>query len=215
MEVVVHHSEVDANGTRLRLGTEVVDDEGNSRNVLHIMPVDAIEWRVAQFNVTAEEALDVLIAEPYMKETDAEELDLLPTRSQARTRVLKRKTDALKKITYQDGPPPEGMGDSPDAIVSSGNGDPRALLLEQSVMDDNEITLKRAVMDVQRELVRERASTPASKLPRAVRRAPAAVDLITPPLEPTVIVEQPSPLAERLIASRLEQIRTRRDGATP
>lgn len=215
MEVIVHYSEVPNNGRQLRLGTEVIDDEGNSKNILHIMPVDAVEWRMAQFNVTADQALDILVAEPYMKNADPDELDLLPTRSQARTRVLKRKDDAVSRITYKAGPLPEGMAPLPSSIADSGEGDPKALLLEQSVVDDTEIVLKRAVMDVQRELVRERAATPKQKLPRTVRRAPAAINLAEAPLEPTTIVEQPSPLAERLIASRLEQIRTRRDGAKP
>lgn len=212
MELIVHHSEVDATGSRLRLSTEHIDDEGKSRPVLHVMPVDAIEWRVAQFNITPEQALDVLVSEPYMTETDQEELDLLPTRSQARSRVLKRKADALSRITYKTGAPPEGMGPTPDAVVSSGDGDPKALLIEQSVVDDHEITLKRAVMDVQREIVRERAAAgPRAKPTRGTRRAPAAaVDLSTGPQQTTEVVEQPSALAQRLIDKRLEQVRTSR-----
>ncbi len=211
-ELVVHLAEVDPSGTRLRLSTEVIDAEGKSKDILHIMPVDAIEWRVAQFNITPEQALDVLVAEPYMVEKDQETLDLMPTRTQARNRVLKRKADALAKITYKTGAPPATMTGLPDALATSGDGDPKELLLAQSVVDDGEIALKRAVMDVQRELVRERAAQP-TKQPIRARRAPAAADLANAPQQAVEIVEQPSPLAERLIEKRLEQIRTRRNGA--
>jgi hypothetical protein len=212
MELVVHLAEVDATGTRLRLSTEVIDSKGKGKNILHIMPVDAVEWRVAQFNITPEEALDVLVSEPYMTETDQETLDLLPTRTQARSRVLQRKADALSKITYKSGPAPEGLTGLPDSLATSGSENPKALLLAQSVLDDNEIVLKRAVMDVQRELVRERAAQPAQKPTARARRAPAAARLAVAPQQSVEIVEQPSSLAERLIAKRLEQVRTRRNG---
>lgn len=213
MEIIVHHSEVSEDGSQFRVATEVVDDAG-SRLILHVMPVDTLEWRVAQFNIEPAAALDIVLAEPYMVDADAKELDLLPTRSQARVKVLKRKADAVAKITYQAGPLPEGMEATPTALLSSGDGDPKALLLEQAPVDNNEIVLKRAVMDVARELVREEAAQP--KLPRRTqRRAMVVRDVSVSGLQTTPVVEQPSPLAQRLVAKRLDQIRTRRNVPDP
>lgn len=210
MEIIVHHSEVSEDGSRFRVATEVVDDNGESKRILHIMPVDTLEWRVAQFNIEPADALDIVLAEPYMRDADPEELDLLPTRSQARKRVLGRKNDAVASITYQAGPLPEGMEPTPTALLSSGDGDPKALLLDQAPVDDKEIVLKRATMDVARELVRERAAQP-KPLRRVQRRAMAAIDLSESPQQVTEIAEQPAPLAQRLIEKRLDQIRTRRN----
>lgn len=215
MNITVHHSELTKGGTRLRVSTEVTDTDGTSRNVLHIMPAETIEWRVAQLNVTPEVALDTILAEPYA-ELEPNELDLQPTRSGARNLMAARAKAAVDSITYQDGPPPDGIGPSIEAEADSGDGDPKAFLLEWAPVDDAMIEAKRELMDRDRAVTRDLAVQPEPEVVVAGRRDVEVFRALNdlPPPRVTEIVETPSELAERLIASRLEMVRTSRNVST-
>lgn len=202
MEITVHHSAIDRDGTRMRVVTEVTDDNGETKPVLHIFPVDTIEWRVAQLNISAEEALDTILAEPYIK--DMQDTDLIATRSGARTKRAAEVKAAVSGITYQLGPPPENT--VPDNLEDhSGDGDPKAFILAKAPIDDHVVTLKRAVMDVHREVAREAAARPKFK---GVQRRAHGITPADPPQEETTVRRQPSDLANRLIEKRLDLVRS-------
>jgi hypothetical protein len=205
VDIAVHHAEQLPDGY-VRLIVEAVTDDGESHLGYHFMPADSVEWRVAQFNITAEQALDMVVTEPFLREDKSVEHDLQPTRSKARTMAKKAVEDAAT-VTYVEGPLPGEMTASPNAVAESGEDDPKAFLLDVLPVDDTAISAKRRLMDA------NRAVTQALNLDEV------PVDRRNPPTMPTVdsshyvtaIEESPSELAQRLIASRLEQVRTRRN----
>lgn len=211
MEVTVHTAEVGPDG-HFRLATEVTDEDGVTRNVLHWVHAEAVEWRMAQFNVDQDTAVQAVVAEPYVDEGDPNLYDLKPRRSLARA----AKVEAMEQCTvsFQSGEPPQGLGPRPDAIVDSGVGCPKAFIKEQAPIDDAMIEAKREVLDKQRAELRESLdeipAPPTEGIPQARRRS---VDLFRemndlPPRTPTTVVEQPSELANRLIEKRLEMVRS-------
>lgn len=205
MDITVHHAEQLPDGM-IRLITEIADPEGEKRLGYHFFPADSVEWRVAQFNITPDEALDMVVQEPYLTDNSVEH-DLQPKRSLARGLATKAVADA-GTITYAKGPLPAKMKASPEAVADSGEKDPKAFLLNVLPIDDGIIASKRKLMDANRLIVRETASAEPTVV---TRRMPPP----TPPLDhshyATVVEESPSELAKRMIASRLEQVRTRRN----
>lgn len=207
MDITVHHAETLPNGY-MRMIVEAVTDDGESHIGWHYTPADTVEWRVAQFNITPEEALDMVVIEPFLAEDKSVEHDLQPTRSKART-MAKKAIEDTATVTYAKGPLPPEMTASPDAVAESGEGDPKAFLLDALPIDDTAISAKRQLMDA------NRAAT------QGIDLETVPVSRRTPPPLPadnshfvTAIEESPSELAQRLIASRLEQVRTRRNAAS-
>jgi hypothetical protein len=209
VDITVHHAEQLPDGM-VRLITEITDSEGEQRLGFHFFPADSVEWRVAQFNITPEQALDMVVQEPYLKDNSVEH-DLQPKRSLARQLATEAVAEA-GTITYAEGPLPGEMTASPNAVADSGEDDPLAFLLDVMPIDDGIIATKRELMDANRAVVQEAAGV---ETPVVVRRIPPS----PPPLDhshyATAIEESPSELAERMIASRLEQVRTSRSVSDP
>lgn len=205
----MHHAEQLSNGY-VRLITEIVDPEGEQRVGYHFFPSDSVEWRIAQYNITADQALDMVVQEPYLPDNTVEH-DLQPKRSLARQLAIKAVADA-GTVDFVEGPLPGEMTASPDAVADSGEDDPKSFLLDIMPIDDTVIAHKRVLMDANRIAVQEQAGAEVSPIIR--RTTPTA-----PPTDNshfvTAVDESPSELAQRLVASRLEQVRTRRNGAKP
>lgn len=204
MDITVHHAEELPNGY-VRLVVEATDENDEAHLGYHFMPADSVEWRVAQFNITPEEALDMVVTEPFLHEDKSVDYDLQPTRSKARDMARKTIRDRAT-VSYAEGPLPGEMAPSPDAVAESGEDDPKAFLLDILPIDDTVIGHKRVIMDANRALVQEAGGVDAATVGR---RRP----LPTPPDNShfaTALTENPSELAKRMIASRLEQVRIRR-----
>lgn len=206
MDIAVHHAEQLPTGL-IRLITEVTFDDGTTKRGFHFMPQDTVEWRVAQFNITPEQALDLAITEPFLREDQSVTHDLQPRRSLARNMALEA-ADSTATVTYLDGPIPDEMQASPDAVSESGEGDPKAFLLDILPVEDAVIEQKRAVMDVNRAVVQEAGGVEPSQ--PFSRRLPPPIPQDNSHFV-TDITESPSELAQRMIESRLEQVRTRRN----
>lgn len=209
MDITVHHAEQLPDGM-IRLITEIVDPEGTKRMGYHFFPSDSVEWRVAQFNITPEQGLDMVVQEPYLKDKSTE-FDVQPSRSLARGLATKAVSDA-GAITYAKGKPPNKVTASPNAVAHSGDGDPRAFLLNILPIDEKVINHKRVIMDANRAIVQESAGV---EVPPVTRRVPPSAPVVDNSHFVTAVEESPSELAQRLVASRLEQVRTRRNAAHP
>lgn len=139
------------------LAVEVTRD-GETRHVLHVIPADAIEWRIAQFNVDAEIAARMLVVEAYGVYDNG--LFTAPTRSQARNRKLQILDETLDggTLTWVDGSPLfRAVGENgPELLADSGDGNPLQTIIEASPVDDEHIAVKREWMDSHREVSRRR-----------------------------------------------------------
>lgn len=210
MDIVVHHAEQLTDGF-VRLIIEANLDNGEQHFGYHFMPSDSVEWRVAQFNITPEQALDMVVTEPFIAEDQSFAHDLQPKRSMAREMAVKAVND-LATVTYAEGPLPGEMTASPNALAESGEDDPKTFLLDKLPIDDSIIASKRRVMDKNRAFVQEDASVAFQPMTRRTAPPPPPTDNSH---YATAVEESPSALAQRLVASRLEQVRTRRNGAKP
>jgi hypothetical protein len=153
MDIVVQHAELlpGARGEGIwKISLNVIRD-GETERQATIMPADAIEWRIAQFNVDAQSALDMVILESYITDVTHQDLELIDTRSGARQRKLKAMTDVLAggSVSWPTGKPEwmVGSGNEPTKIVDSGNGSARDTILAESPVSDDVIAVKREALD--------------------------------------------------------------------
>lgn len=182
MDIVVQHAELLAGprGEGLwKISMDVIRD-GKPDRTAAIVPADAIEWRVAQFNVDARTALEMILLEPYLaKDQDHRSFELMPTRSAARQGKLAAMQQVLGggSITSPVGAPAWRVGDlegEPTKLLDSGKGDALKTVLAESPIDDQIIEVKRQYLD------RARARTRA-----------ASTELAPPPIKDDVKVRRP------------------------
>lgn len=174
MDVVVQHAEL-VPGPRgegmWKIAVELHRDGEEPEKVASFVPADAVEWRIAQYNVDARTAIEMILVEPHAGH-DHEAIQLAPTRSEARTRKLATITAALGegKVSWAAGPSPwrVGIAEGEQLLADSGDGDPLATIIEASPVDDELIAVKREAMDTARARFRQRAAPLlAEPVPRA------------------------------------------------
>lgn len=176
MDIAVQHAELipGPGGTGVwKIAADVTID-GVTDHHGTIMPLDCIEWRVAQFNVSPREALEMVMIEPYARD-EMRAQEEAPTRSQAREIKRKAISDALDggSITWPTGEPTWTIsGDMPEpvSVADTGVASAMDLILNLSAPDDEIIVVKREALDLQR------ARTRAYKMPTGIIR-PSAEEL--------------------------------------
>lgn len=184
MDLVVQHAELlsGPRGEGLWKISVSVTRDGKTEREATVVPADAVEWRVAQFNVDAKTALEMILLEPYIDSVTHQDLELLNTRSEARTRKLQAMQDVLAggTVSSPTGKPKwmVGSGNERDKILDSGNGSAIDTILAESPVNDEVVALKREHLDRARERTRERlqptpeagpATPPGGSAPRLRR----------------------------------------------
>lgn len=207
MDIVVQYAELMSGpgGQGVwKISADVIID-GETEHQATIMPADAIEWRVAQFNVDAATACEMVMLEPFITGVTHHDLELQPTRSAARQAKLDAMADALAggAISWPSGPPQwtVGTGNEPTKILDSGEGSALETILAESPVDDEIVAVKREALDRGRERVRARVraatSGPATPPPAAkkARLRRPTVDELRAQLQlgPTVEAESSGP----------------------
>ena len=228
MDFVVQHAELvlDIGGQGMwRISVDVTHDNGETEKVAAMVPADAIEWRVAQFNVDPRTAAEMILVEPWARD-GLHEQEMAPSRSAARALKAETVTEALAggSITWAVGPPEwtiSGPGGMEGALADSGDGDPLDTILEHSPLDEDIIAVKREALDMHRARRRRRFTTPVPPGATRAPRRPSPEELREhllppPPLEGQSLLSaqseaQPSELAERVLGKRIEAMRA--DGA--
>lgn len=172
-----------------RLQIEHTNDNGEIERGVLVMPADAIEWRIAQFNVDAETAAKLIMTRRFTGVKD-NVYDDEPTRSASRSLALSHMEEALGDgaITWAAEAASEPVA---GAIVDSLDGDPLTTLIENSPVDDEHIAVKREFLDAargerRRRQVEQAPIEDAASGPRLRRPAPDELRerlLPTPPAE--------------------------------
>jgi hypothetical protein len=160
IDIVVEHAALTPEGGGTWTLAVQVTEDGVTQRGLHVMPVDALEWRIAEFNVDAETAAKIILTEqggnvPVPNPSQA----LQPTRSAARNAKLARVDQVLDggTITWAVGEPVfRAVREDVETIADSGDGDPLQTLIEASAIDDDLIAVKREWLDQKREGQRRR-----------------------------------------------------------
>lgn len=226
LTITVHHAELVPQGGGLWKLSIEVDHDGEITRGGVVMPLDAVEWRVARFNVNKKTALEMILLEQWMAQllgvddqTAQREMELKSTRSEARGYQLQRMKDVLDggEIIWQGGEPPFTISGGEELVVleDSGDGNPLDLLLEKVPVDDDVIAVKREYLDMHREELQT-----GNPLHRRLHQ----VDRLSPedyrrrlwreasPMNPAEgVPNQPSELARRVLGRRERVVRERRE----
>lgn len=112
MDITVLHAEQHHANNRLWWVLEVeVDRDGITDRATHVLPIDAVEWRAAEYGLDPvadhDEVLAIVLAEPHVPapdDTDVFQLWNAPTVADARAALRAR--HAHVRVTGQVGPPP-------------------------------------------------------------------------------------------------------------
>lgn len=171
-------------------------DGGRTERGLAIAPADAIEWRMAQFNVDAPTAAKLLVTRRHTGVKD-NVYDDQPSRSAARdlaiahmNRVGTVTWGAAKAVGSVVAPkPPEPAAGS---IADSRDGDPLATLVTHSPVNEAHIAVKREWLDLKRAERRHRMTAEKAESTMQAAAAPA----------PALVRPDAESLRERLITSR-------------
>lgn len=225
MDFVVQHAELvpGPGGQGMWQISVDVTHDGTTEKVAAMVPADAIEWRVAQFNVDARTAIEMILVEPWARDGLPEQ-ELAPSRSQARVLKQQTITEALAggSITWAVGPPEwtiSGPDGTAGALADSGEGNPLDTILAESPVDDDIIAVKREALDMHRQRRRNRANFPTPPNARPTLRRPSPDELRSRLLPPPQLAgqeltaqsqAQPSELAERVLGKRIEALRADR-----
>lgn len=169
MDIVVQHAELIPGLARRgvwKISADLTRD-GGTEQYGTIMPAETIEWRVAQFNITPREAMEMILVEPFITHEHAA-LDLLPTRRQARETKAEWVAEALDggSITWQTGEPAWTIsgGTESHVVVDSGDGDPLDTILDNTPVDDGVVEVMRERMDLTRAELQAQARAPVEPI---------------------------------------------------
>lgn len=213
IDIAVEHAELNYAGGRgaWRLSCRVTQD-GTTFNEIQIIPVDTIEWRVAQFNVDPVTAAEMIVLEPYAPDTFPDQ-ELAASRSEARQLKLAATQEALGggSITWPTGKPAWSASlletHPEEVLVDSGDGDALQTMIEFSPVDEEAVAIKREALDIHRARRRRRTAqrqagaqmaTAATKTPAMTRRTPGAARVHR---DPSTLLERAAPdeLRRRLL----------------
>lgn len=159
-----------------RLSIESTDEDGVTEQGVALLPADAVEWRMAQFNVDAQTAANLAVTRRFTGIKD-NVYDDEPTRSAARQLAISHMQQATT-ITWSRPaaakPPPDELEADPDAVADSvEGGDPLATFVAHSPVDEDVVAVKREWLDGKRAARRQRGENQAARQAQARARRQA------------------------------------------